>query len=135
MRSGFRGASKEAGKDRSWPQRVLLYTVSVVRVVVSRFPSKVRSLVADVVAAVIYWPLAKFSRLVEKVGGDPSLVPLFQYRHRSFFVTRNDALDRFGTRLEKRYSKEGVRQLLEGAGFEKVVFSEDPPWWVAVARR
>ena len=135
MRSGFRGASKEAGKDRSWPQRVLLYAVSVVRVVVSRFPSKVRSLVADVVAAVIYWPLVKFSRLVEKVGGDPSLVPLFQYRHRSFYVMRNDSLDRFGTRLEKRYSQEEVRDLLEGAGLENVVFSEGPPWWVAVGWR
>ena len=54
MRSGFRGASKEAGKDRSWPQRVLLYAVSVVRVVVSRFPSKVRSLVLAV-AALVGW--------------------------------------------------------------------------------
>ena len=54
MRAGFRGASKEAGKDRTWPQRVLLYTVSVVRVVVSRFPSKVRSLVLAV-AALVGW--------------------------------------------------------------------------------
>jgi len=54
LRSGFRGASKEAGKDRSWPQRVLLYAVSVVRVVVSRFPSKVRSLVLAV-AALVGW--------------------------------------------------------------------------------
>ena len=48
---------------------------------------------------------------------------------------RNDALDRFGTRLEKRYGKEEVRDLLEDAGLENVVFSEGPPWWVVVGWR
>ena len=122
-------------EDRTWLNRLLLRAVTVVRFVVSRLPSKARSLVAEILAAVVYWPLARMARLVELAGRDPAILPLFQYRHRSFYVMRNDALDRFGTRLEKRYSKEGVRQLLEGAGFEKVVFSEGPPWWVAVARR
>ena len=121
-------------EDRAWLNRLLLRAVTVVRFVVSRLPSKARSL-AEILAAVVYWPLARMARLVELAGRDPAILPLFQYRHRSFYVMRNDALDRFGTRLEKRYSKEGVRQLLEGAGFEKVVFSEGPPWWVAVARR
>ena len=122
-------------EDRAWLNRLLLRAVTVVRFVVSRLPSKARSLVAEILAAVVYWPLARMARLVELAGRDPAILPLFQYRHRSFHVMRNDALDRFGTRLEKRYSKEGVRQLLEGAGFEKVVFSEGPPWWVVVARR
>jgi len=122
-------------EDRAWLNRLLLRAVTVVRFVVSRLPSKARSLVAEILAAVVYWPLARMARLVELAGRDPAILPLFQYRHRSFYVMRNDALDRFGTRLEKRYSKEGVRQLLEGAGFEKVVFSEGPPWWVVVARR
>ena len=122
-------------EDRAWLNRLLLRAVTVVRFVVSRLPSKARSLVAEILAAVVYWPLARMARLVELAGRDPAIFPLFHYRHRSFYVMRNDALDRFGTRLEKRYSREGVRQLLEGAGFEKVVFSEGPPWWVAVARR
>jgi hypothetical protein len=91
--------------------------------------------VADVLAVVVYWPLARVARLVEKVGRDPSSVPLFQYRHRSFYVMRNDSLDRFGTRLEKRYSKEEVRCLLEETGLEKVQFADGPPWWVAVGWR
>jgi len=48
---------------------------------------------------------------------------------------RNDALDRFGTRLEKRYSRKDVLLLLEGAGLENVVFADGPPWWVAVGWR
>ena len=122
----------EAG---GWLRRRLLDAVTAVRFVVARLPSKPRSVVADVIAGVVYWPLAYFARLVEKGGRDPSFLPLFQYRHRSFYVMRNDALDRFGTRLEKRYSQEEVRDLLEGAGLENVVFSKGPPWWVAVGWR
>ena len=121
--------------DRRWYQRCLLRAVTAVRFVVARLPSKTRWLVTDVLAVVVYWPLARVARLVERSGRDPSFLPLFQYRDRSFYVMRNDALDRFGTRLEKRYSKEEVRDLLEGAGLENVVFSEGPPWWVAVAWR
>ena len=121
--------------DRRWYQRCLLRAVTAVRFVVSRLPSKTRWLVTDVLAVVVYWPLARVARLVERSGRDPSFLPLFQYRDRSFYVMRNDALDRFGTRLEKRYSKEEVRNLLEGGGLENVVFSEGPPWWVAVAWR
>jgi len=118
-----------------WLHRLLLRVVTVIRFVVARLPSKPRSLVADLFAALVYWPLARLARVVEMVGRDPAFLPLFQYRHRSFYVMRNDALDRFGTRLEKRYSREEVRRLLESAGLEKVVFSEGPPWWVAVAWR
>ena len=92
-------------------------------------------MVADVLAVFVYWPLARFARLAERAGRDPSFLPLCQYRHRSFYVMRNDSLDRFGTRLEKRYSQEEVRDLLERAGLENVVFSEGPPWWVAVGWR
>ncbi|MBT7690991.1 MAG: class I SAM-dependent methyltransferase [Gemmatimonadales bacterium] len=118
-----------------WLKRRILGAVTVMRILISRLPLRFRSLVADVLATVVYWPLARLARLVERRGADPSGVPLFQYRSRSFYVMRNDALDRFGTRLEKRYSKEEVRILLEGAGLENVTFSEGPPWWVAVGWR
>ena len=115
--------------------RSLLALVTGLRVLISRLPSLIRHLVTDLLAVVLYLPLARVARLVERVGRDPSRVPLFQYRNRSFYVMRNDALDRFGTRLEKRYSRDEVRDLLEGAGLTGVVFSDGPPWWVAVGRR
>ena len=120
---------------RGWLQRRVFGVATMVRAVVSRLPSRARAVVTDVLAVVVYWPLALVARMVEKIGWDPSSVPLFQYRNRSFYVMRNDALDRFGTRLEKRYSKEQVRLLLEGAGLEKLTFSDGPPWWVAVGWR
>jgi SAM-dependent methyltransferase len=122
-------------ESRGRLQRLLLAVVTTIRHIVARLPRKLRLLVADVIGALVYWPLARFARLLEKVGKDPSWVPLFQYRRRSFYVMRNDALDRFGTRLEKRYSRDDVRVLLETAGLENVVFAEGPPWWVAVGWR
>ena len=48
---------------------------------------------------------------------------------------RNDALDRFGTRLEKRFTQAEIMTLLTEAGLDDIKFSEDPPWWVAVGHR
>ena len=121
--------------EAGWVQRRILEMVTVVRLAVSRMPLMLRSVVADSLAVVVYWPLARLARLVERAGRDPTGVPLFQYRNRSFYVMRNDALDRFGTRLEKRYSREQVRDLLEAAGLRNVTFSDGPPWWVAVGWR
>lgn len=114
-------------------RRQLLRIVTAMRYVIARLPRPVRTAVTDLVAAVVYLPLARLARLIETVGGDPSWIPLFQYRNRSFYVMRNDSLDRFGTRLEKRFSQQEVRQLLEDAGLERVTFAPGPPWWVATA--
>ena len=118
-----------------WVRRSLLLLVTGTRTVVARLPRVLRNLVADALAIGIYWPLARLARVVEGLGRDPARLPLFQYRNRSFQVMRNDALDRFGTRLEKRYSRQEVLELLEDAGLVDVEFSDGPPWWVAVGRR
>ena len=116
-------------------RRSLFAMATGLRVLIARLPRRMRHLVTDLLALVLYLPLARVARLMERTGRDPSRIPLFQYRNRSFYVMRNDALDRFGTRLEKRYSRDEVRDLLEGAGLTDVAFSDGPPWWVAVGRR
>ena len=113
----------------------LLKMVTVARWLIARMPHRLKAVVTGAVALVVYLPLARIALLLERAGHDPSTVPLFQYRNRSFYVMRNDALDRFGTRIEKRYSRDEVRVLLEQAGLERVMFSEGPPWWVAVGWR
>jgi SAM-dependent methyltransferase len=115
--------------------RRLLDVVTMLRSVVARLPTRGRAVAADMLALCVYWPLARIGKLLERVGLDPSPIPLFQYRHRSFHVMRNDSLDRFGTRVEKRFSKEEVSILLEGAGLDKVQFADGPPWWVAIGWR
>jgi ubiquinone/menaquinone biosynthesis C-methylase UbiE len=102
------------------------------RHIVSRLPRRMRFLVADVLAAVVYWPLTRSAHLLDNLGCLPESWPLSAYRHRSYYVIRTDALDRFGTSLEKRFSREQVRQMMEKAGFERVQFSEHVPYWCAV---
>jgi SAM-dependent methyltransferase len=124
------------GLDGVGPLRRFLFrVVTVARGIVSRLPRRARVVVADLIALFCYLPLARTAAVVEYLGHDPSQLPLFQYRDRSFYVMRNDALDRFGTQLEKRFNRLEVEELLAGAGLERIQFSEGPPWWVAVGRR
>lgn len=93
-----------------------------------------RLAVTRVIAATVYWPLARLSRLVERTGKDPSRLPLSAYRDQPFYVMRTDALDRFGTGLEKRYTRAEITSMLTGAGFGDVTFNEEWPFWCALAR-
>lgn len=121
--------------DASLPKRAIFRCVSAIRWVVSRLPHWLRVPIADIFAVLVYWPLAQAARGLEQLGRDSSRLPLFQYRHRSFYVMRNDALDRFGTRLEKRYTKAQVEALMADAGLVGISFSAEPPWWVAVGNK
>lgn len=107
----------------------------VVRRGVSQLPYAVRFGLSQVIAATIYLPLAKASAIVEKFGTNVEHFPLSGYRHRSFYTMRTDALDRFGTRLEQRFSTIEVRQMMERAGLEEIVFSPSVPYWCAVGRK
>jgi len=99
---------------------------------VSRMPYQLRYAVSQFIAFLVYWPLARFAKLVESTGPNASSLPLFFYRDRSFYVMRTDALDRFGTRLEQRFTRQQIRAMMELAGLEKVTFSEQEPYWCAV---
>ncbi len=45
---------------------------------------------------------------------------------------RTDALDRFGTRLEQRFSREQIKVMMEKVGLERIEFSANMPFWCAV---
>ena len=44
----------------------------------------------------------------------------------------HDALDRFGTQLEQRFTRAGMQAMMEGAGLERVRFHDGLPYWTAV---
>lgn len=98
---------------------------------ISRLPHSLRFFVSQVFAACVYWPLARTSYLLEKVGLDVSVLPLSQYRHSSFYTMRTDALDRFGTKLEKRFTKVEIERMMTEAGLENITFAEKQ-FWTAV---
>jgi SAM-dependent methyltransferase len=105
------------------------------RKLISGFPHGLRYFISQIIALFIYFPIARFSALTEKLGFDVSNFPLSAYRGYSFYTMRTDALDRFGTRLEKRFSREQIKTMMEKAGLEHVKFSSSIPYWCAVGYR
>ena len=106
-----------------------------VRALISRTPFGLRKSVTTVIAATVYWPLARAAAGAERLGLSPHNVPLSAYRHSSFYTMRTDALDRFGTRLEHRFTRDQIEQMMRAAGLEDIRFQEGIPYWVAVGRR
>ncbi len=112
--------------------RVLWRASDLGRQVLSRLPFRLRALVCDAAAVTIYWPLARLARLGEGMGCTVDVWPLSAYRHRSLYGMRTDALDRLGTRLEQRFTRAQIQDMLEQAGFVNIRFRVGEPYWCAV---
>ncbi len=113
-----------------------LWRVSeAMRFLVSRSPGPIRYVLSQLLAGVVYWPLSRLARLAERAGLDVHSFPLAIYRDRSFYSLRTDALDRFGTRLEQRFTRTEIESLMQAAGLTDIVFSPHAPYWCAVGRR
>ena len=107
----------------------------IARFAISRLPHKLRYVFSQVIAVVVYFPLSRTAYLLEKMEFNVTNLPLSAYRHCSFYTMRTDALDRFGTRLEQRFTKIQIQKMMERAGLEKIEFSSDAPFWCAVGFR
>jgi SAM-dependent methyltransferase len=105
------------------------------RKVICRLPLRVRLAISTLVASLVYWPLARIAGLLSFVNCLPASFPLSFYQGRSFYVMRNDALDRLGTKVEQRFSKKQIYDLLSASGFENIQFSDTAPFWCSVARK
>jgi SAM-dependent methyltransferase len=115
--------------------RYVWRATNLCRLVVARVPAGARMLFADAAAALIYWPLARAARVLSRMGRDVSSFPLAFYRDRSFYTMRTDALDRFGTRLEHRFTRRQIAAMMADAGLVDVRFSDGPPYWCAIGKR
>lgn len=105
------------------------------RRVIARLPFAARKASTTVLAATIYWPLTRLALLGERLGFDIKNVPLSPYRHYSFYTMRTDALDRFGTRLEQRFTQDEIRAMMEHSGLTDITFRDGVPYWVACGRK
>jgi SAM-dependent methyltransferase len=94
-----------------------------------------RTLVSSFVALTVYWPLARLARLSAAAGLPADRVPLAAYRNKPLYVMRTDALDRLGTKVEHRFTREQVVKLMEEAGLTCVTVSPGPPYWCAVGSK
>lgn len=112
--------------------RMLWQVSDWVRKVVSRMPHGLRYAISQVIAGLVYWPLARAAKLSKMLGVNVTNFPLTAYRDCGFYVMRTDALDRFGTRLEQRFTKLEIKRMMESAGLENIRFREETPFWCAV---
>ena len=104
----------------------------IVRMIISRLPRSLTIILSFIIASLIYFPLSKASLFFEKYIYTFKNMPLHFYRNTSFYTMRTDALDRFGTQLEKRYSKAEIYKLLSNSGFTNIKFSNNTPYWTCV---
>ena len=104
---------------------------------ISRLPYAMRRLFAQIIAGTIYLPLARTSKLLGSRGKDVSNFPLHHYADMPFVMLQNDALDRFGTRLEQRFSKKEITEMLSKANFDlsTLKFSEVEPFWTFAVKK
>ena len=118
-------------EDKPLYYRGLFWTSNSLRWMISRLPYAMRRFFAQAIGVLVYLPLARSAKLLSKTGKNVSNFPLHHYAHMPFVMLQNDALDRFGTRLEQRFSKKEITEMLRNAGFDlsTLKFSDVEPFW------
>jgi len=124
-------------ETRGWWFKTLYWLSNQLRKIVCRLPAGMKRFVSDILAIVIYMPLVLWVRFLVLIGLRKIAVkmPLSAYNNKSFFVIRNDALDKFGTRLEQRFSKKQVEEMMRNCGLENIVISPLTPFYHAIGRK
>ncbi len=117
--------------------KFLLSIVTAIRMVTSKLPMTIKKIVCDLIAIFVYMPLVITGRFLSTIGLKrlAAKLPLNTYQQQTFFIIRNDALDRFGTTLEQRFSKSEIIKMMKDSGLDEIVVSDSPPFWHAVGRR
>jgi SAM-dependent methyltransferase len=92
-------------------------------------------IITNLIATLVYLPLARLAYLGEKFGFNVSSWLLNGYRNTSFYTMRTDARDRFGTPLEQRFTKREIEKMMHQAGLVDICFSDGFPFWCAVGRK
>jgi ubiquinone/menaquinone biosynthesis C-methylase UbiE len=124
--------------NRSFLFKTLFHLSNAIRWVVSKMPSSLKKVTCDIWAVILYMPFVGLCRLLKLIGVPEKYrknIPLQAYEDQSFYIIRNDSLDRFGTPLEQRFSRLEMKKMMEAAGLIEIVFSENIPYWHATGKR
>jgi 2-polyprenyl-3-methyl-5-hydroxy-6-metoxy-1,4-benzoquinol methylase len=107
----------------------------LLRRTVVALPASARRFVTEPIAFLVYWPLSRLAKVFDKLGRNTESFPLSFYKDKSLYVMRTDSRDRFGTRLEQRFTKNEIRDMMENAGLDQVTFNDAAPFWCALGRK
>lgn len=123
--------------NRGFFYKALFKLSDSIRGVVSWLPGKLKRMACDFLAVIFYMPFVLSGRLLYFSGFKKIArkMPLSNYQNYSFLTIRNDALDRFGTRLEQRFSASQINEMMENAGLTEIVISPGMPYYHAVGKR
>ncbi len=110
---------------------------NLVRKMISSFPQALKKIACDILAVLLYMPFVGLSRFFYAIGLKrlSAKIPLSSYRDKSFHIIRNDSLDRFGTKLEQRFSRKQILSMMEESGLSDVRFSPNSPYWHAIGKK
>jgi 2-polyprenyl-3-methyl-5-hydroxy-6-metoxy-1,4-benzoquinol methylase len=124
-------------ENKSAIYRTIFYLSNFLRTIISKLPKRIKMLLCYLIALNIYWPMAKISKVAAKFGIDNSNLPLHHYAHFPFVFLKNDALDRFGTRIENRFGKVEIEYMLQQAQFNTgtLKFSELEPFYTFLIQK
>ncbi len=99
-----------------------------VRKAVAQLPYWAKYVISTGIALLVYWPLARLSAALARLGANVEAVPLSFYRDKSLYAMRTDSLDRFGNHLEHRFTAKEVEQMMTEAGLERIEVSRHVYW-------
>lgn len=123
--------------NRNFAYKTLFYLSDIFRRIISKLPSPLKSFVCELIAILVYMPFVLIARLLSftPIKNKIKNFPLSYYANKPFKIIRNDALDRFGTPLEQRFSKQDILKMMENSGLENIIFSNQSPFWHAVGKK
>ena len=119
-------------EDRPLWYQLIWKITDIVRLITSRLPKKLRFIFAKLACLLIYFPFSRTALIFEKIGFNVEAFPLSFYRKYSYYVMNTDALDRFGTRVEHRYNKNEIIDMMKSANLENIKFNSTAPYWCAI---
>lgn len=122
-------------EGKSAVYKALWRVSNYLRMIIARLPRGPRMFVCEVIALLIYYPLARTAKIFSALGFHVGNWPLYFYRNLPLYVMRTDALDRFGTILEKRFTRGEIERMLRASGLGAVRFSSEEPYWKVVGCR
>ena len=124
-------------ENRPLYYKMIWKLTDVLRKKITNLPYKLKYTVFNLIAMLIYFPLARANKILIKLGIVVKNWPLSHYSNLAYKVMRNDALDRFGTKIEYRFSKQQITEMLSYANFDSssIQFSPNEPYWTFSAKK
>jgi len=125
-------------ENRNFLFRFIFTISNLARNIISKSPTALKFFLCEVIAVTVYLPFIFVAKILRAVFPEKDYykkVPLSYYLGKNFKVIRNDALDRFGTPLEQRFSKDEIINMMKNAGLGEIRFSTNEPYWHVIGKR